>query len=411
MYASSPIQKKLKTPSPPYAETGGGPMLVQRGGRRTYFGAAQGKMEACGGKKVQKGLPVGVDFFQVMEVANGWIVDFMCYSLYRYFGAGMFEEFRMMRDAMNGFVQQPSIIESNEAKKVHICQILSRIVEGDNLDVQFDKDESITPLESALMVLNEMVGNSELQEDALFADLKRLLQIQSVAVCIDKGDFKKATEVLERQFQENITSESDQSLRRKLSLIITKKDPYHKFLNNFSNERLVECAESLASRMISEKNSNFLFQAAHKVVESKMKGDANLNSSGDESNHEHQEDKCGDLLRDIDGELNNTEFNIKRSKKQLYSFSLHKEWKPIKSEANKNFLGKRKKSSGREKRVTCSGHLVKIKKQSMSTNSGVPRKKRPWLWEEDVQLKEGVRKFGPGNWTKFGGHYEFHQSY
>ncbi|XP_051879272.1 telomeric repeat-binding factor 1 isoform X2 [Pristis pectinata] len=318
-------------------------------------------MEACGGKKVQKGLPVGVDFFQVMEVANGWIVDFMCYSLYRYFGAGMFEEFRMMRDAMNGFVQQPSIIESNEAKKVHICQILSRIVEGDNLDVQFDKDESITPLESALMVLNEMVGNSELQEDALFADLKRLLQIQSVAVCIDKGDFKKATEVLERQFQENITSESD--------------------------------------------------QAAHKVVESKMKGDANLNSSGDESNHEHQEDKCGDLLRDIDGELNNTEFNIKRSKKQLYSFSLHKEWKPIKSEANKNFLGKRKKSSGREKRVTCSGHLVKIKKQSMSTNSGVPRKKRPWLWEEDVQLKEGVRKFGPGNWTKFGGHYEFHQSY
>lgn len=44
-------------------------------------------------------------------------------------------------------------------------------------DVQFDKDENITPLESALMILIEMVDNNELPEDAC-TDLKQLLQVQ-----------------------------------------------------------------------------------------------------------------------------------------------------------------------------------------------------------------------------------------
>ncbi|XP_062921112.1 telomeric repeat-binding factor 1 [Mobula hypostoma] len=367
-------------------------------------------MAACnrskGRNSVQNSLPLSRDFSQVMEVASGWIVDFMCYSLYRYFGAGMIEEFRMIRDTMNGFVQQPSIIKSKQAKKLHVCQILSRIVEGNNLDVQFDKDESITPLESALMILIEMMDNNEIQKDELYADLKLLLQIQCVAVCMLNGDFKKATEVLERQFPENITHELDPALKRKLSVIITKKDPYHKFLNNFSNKRLFECAESLAGRMLSEKNSNFLYQAAHKVVESQKNGDADMSSSGDESNHDHQDDKCGDLLQDIDEELNNTESNMKRSKKRLYSFSHHKELKPLKFESTEDFLRKRK-SSWKEKRITSTGHLVKIKKKSMSINSDVPRKRRPWLWEEDTKLKEGVRKFGLGNWTKILEHYEF----
>ncbi|XP_067888119.1 telomeric repeat-binding factor 1 isoform X3 [Heterodontus francisci] len=388
-------------------------------------------MEAAGwsGARVEghSGLCLGNDFYQMVEVASGWIVDFMCYCLCRYFGEGMYEEFRVMRDAMNGFVQQPSIIETDQAKKVHICQILSRIVEGKNLDVQFDQDESITPLESALLVLVEMADNQELKKDALYADLKQLLQIQSVAVCIEKGDFKKASEVLERQFQENVASESDQPLKRKLSLVISKKDPCHKFLNNFSNKRLVDSAECLANRMLSEKKSNFLIQAATKVVQSKKKRDTNLDSSGDESNYEHQHGKCSeDLSREADQELNNTKPNKQRSKRQLYSFVEHKGWKPIKPEAVKDFVGKRKRSavriaafhseqqiwcthcrSTRQKKIASSGHLVETKKQNISVNSEVPRKKRPWLWEEDMQLKEGVRRFGSGNWTKILEHCEF----
>ncbi|XP_067833242.1 telomeric repeat-binding factor 1 [Heptranchias perlo] len=323
------------------------------------------------------GLSLGGDFYQMVEVASGWIVDFMCYCLCQYFGAGMYEEFRVVRDAMN--------------------------------DVQFDKDESITPLESALLVLIEMADSEELKKDELYADLKLLLQIQGVAVCMEKGDFKKASEVLERQFQENVASESDQSLKRKLSLVINKKDPYHKFLNNFSNKRLVDSAESLANRMLSEKKSNFLVQAATKVVQSKKKGDAHLDSSGDESNYEHQHGKCSeDVSRgETDGELNNIESNTRRSKKQLYSFVEHKGWKPLTSQVVKGSAGNRKLSSVRKKRTTSSRHLMEIKKQNISVNSVVPRKRRPWLREEDMQLKDGVKRFGSGNWSKILEHYEF----
>ncbi|XP_041046247.1 telomeric repeat-binding factor 1 isoform X1 [Carcharodon carcharias] len=355
------------------------------------------------------GLPLGDDFSQMVEVANGWMMDFMYYCLCRYFGAGMHDEFRMLRDAMNGFVQHPSIIETKQTKKVHICQILSRIVEGKNLDVQFDEDESITPLESALLVLIEMADSKELKKDVLYSDLKQLLQIQSVAVCMEKGDFKRASEVLERQFQENVASESDQPLKRKLSLIISKKDPCHKFLNNFSNKRLVDNAESLANRILNEKESNFLIQAATKVVQSRKKRDTDLDSSEDEGNCEHQHGKSsGDSSSgEADAELNNIKTSAQRSKRQLYSSIEHQVWKPIKSETVKDFAGKRKRSTVKKKKIASNGHLVESKKQNTSVSSEVPRKKRPWTWEEDTQLKLGLRRFGSGNWTKILEHYEF----
>ncbi|XP_038665528.1 telomeric repeat-binding factor 1 isoform X1 [Scyliorhinus canicula] len=353
-------------------------------------------------------LSPGDDFSEMVGVANSWMMDFMYYCLCRYFGAGMYEEFRMMRDAMNGFVQHPSIIETKQTKKVHVCQILSRIVEGKNLDVQFDEDESITPLESALSVLIEMSDCKELKKDELYSDLQQLLQVQSVAVCMEKGDFKKANEVLERQFQEDMASESDQPLKRKLSLVINKKDPCHKFLINFSNKRLLDSAESLANRIFNEKESNFLIQAATKVVQSRKKRDTELRGSEDEDNSEHQHGKCGDSSNgEVDDKMNNTKTTTERSKRRLYSSVEHQVWKPMKSEAVKGFPRNRKRSTVKKKKITSNGHLVESKKQNISVNSEVQRKKRPWSRNEDAQLKLGARRFGSGCWSKILEHYEF----
>lgn len=35
------------------------------------------------------------------------------------------------------------------------------------------------------------------------------------------------------------------------------------------------------------------------------------------------------------------------------------------------------------------------------------RKKQAWLWEEDKNLRSGVRKYGEGNWSKILLHYKF----
>ncbi|XP_048452367.1 telomeric repeat-binding factor 1 isoform X1 [Rhincodon typus] len=335
------------------------------------------EVEDCGedARRIRnRGLCVDDDFLQMVEVANGWIADFMCYCLYRYFKAGMYAEFRLMRDTMNGLLQHPSITESIQTKKVHICQILSRIVEGKNLDVQFDQDESITPLESALLVLIEMADDKQLKKDALYSDLKQLLQVQSVAVCMEKGDFKRASEVLEREFQENL--DSDQPLKRTLSSVISKKDLNHKFLNKFDNERLVDVAASLANKLLIKEKSQFLVQAATKVVQSR-KRDADAGSSDVESICEHTDGKWEDLSRgETDDEANSAELNTHRSRRQLYSFVAQKGWKPVKSEAVKDFGGKRKRLSVKKKKFTSREHLVGSKKQNTSSNSEVPRKKR-----------------------------------
>lgn len=52
-------------------------------------------------------------------------------------------------------------------------------------------------------------------------------------------------------------------------------------------------------------------------------------------------------------------------------------------------------------------------KEPVSTNQTVThenrraRKKQPWLWEEDKNLKSGVRKYGEGNWSKILLRYKF----
>eukprot|EP00062_Callorhinchus_milii_P003153 gi/632940155/ref/XP_007885166.1/ PREDICTED: telomeric repeat-binding factor 1 isoform X1 [Callorhinchus milii] len=193
-------------------------------------------------------------FQQTVTVANGWILDFMCCCLLRYFSEDMEEEFTAMRNAMNGFVQWPLTGGSGQIMKVHICQLLSRIVEAKNIDVQFDKDERITPLESALSVLVEMGDAQDVKKNHLYQKLKQLLQIQAVAVCMEKGDWRKASEVLERQFDGQGLSESEQSLKRKLSTIIIKKDPYHKFFQNFNHQHLIESAKDFADKFLSDKN-------------------------------------------------------------------------------------------------------------------------------------------------------------
>nr|1IV6_A Chain A, TELOMERIC REPEAT BINDING FACTOR 1 [Homo sapiens] len=35
------------------------------------------------------------------------------------------------------------------------------------------------------------------------------------------------------------------------------------------------------------------------------------------------------------------------------------------------------------------------------------RKRQAWLWEEDKNLRSGVRKYGEGNWSKILLHYKF----
>ncbi|XP_052362063.1 telomeric repeat-binding factor 1-like isoform X1 [Oncorhynchus keta] len=57
-----------------------------------------------------------------------------------------------------------------------------------------------------------------------------------------------------------------QNLGIKLSLIVSKRDTYHPFLLNFSWNRLLENIQTFLDRFLEKHPSDFLLQAATKVV-------------------------------------------------------------------------------------------------------------------------------------------------
>ncbi|ELK27493.1 Telomeric repeat-binding factor 1, partial [Myotis davidii] len=97
-------------------------------------------------------------------VAAGWMLDFLCLSLCRAVRDGRSEDFHRARDSAE--------------------------------DAQFETDERITPLESALMIWDSI----EKEHDKLHEEIQNLIKIQAIAVCMESGNFKEAEEVFERIF-------------------------------------------------------------------------------------------------------------------------------------------------------------------------------------------------------------------
>ncbi|KAK7825044.1 hypothetical protein U0070_014801, partial [Myodes glareolus] len=193
-------------------------------------------------------------------VAAGWMLDFLCLSLCRAFRDGRSEDFRRTRDSAEAIIHGLSSLTTYQLRTVYICQFLTRIAAGKSLDAQFESDERITPLESALMIWDSI----EKERDKLHEEIQNLIKIQAVAVCMESGNFKEAEEVFERIFGD---PESHTSLERKLLRIISQKDAFHSFFQNFSYNYMMEKIKSYVDCVLNEKSSTFLMKAATKVVE------------------------------------------------------------------------------------------------------------------------------------------------
>uniref|UniRef100_U3KMG7 Telomere repeat-binding factor dimerisation domain-containing protein n=1 Tax=Oryctolagus cuniculus TaxID=9986 RepID=U3KMG7_RABIT len=129
-------------------------------------------------------------------VAAGWMLDFLCLSLCRAFRDGRSEAFHRTRDSAEAIIHGLSNLTAYQLKTIYICQFLTRIAAGKSLDAQFENDERIIPLESALMIW----ASIEKEHDKLHEEIQNLIKIQAIAVCMENGNFKEAEEVFERIF-------------------------------------------------------------------------------------------------------------------------------------------------------------------------------------------------------------------
>ncbi|XP_078543273.1 telomeric repeat-binding factor 1 isoform X2 [Lissotriton helveticus] len=214
--------------------------------------------EVCGGQCPASGLCMAS-----VEVATGWMLDFVFCCMCQHFKQQHTEDFERSRDAMEALLQGLHKLEFQQLKAVRLCQFLSRVAEGRNLDAQFEKDDKITPLEAASMIWKSIEGEPG-SFGNLHEEIQLLVQVQAVSVCIEKGQYMQATEVLERLFGRE---DSNKSIQMKLSMIISKKDPYHRILQGFTYEQMLNKITSFIDIFLSERPKNFLLKVAARVVE------------------------------------------------------------------------------------------------------------------------------------------------
>lgn len=150
----------------------------------------------------------------------------------RAFRSSRYRDFRQIRDIMQALLVRPLGKEHTVSRLLRVMQCLSRIEEGENLDCSFDMEAELTPLESAINVL-EMIKTEFTLTDSMVESSRKLVKEAAVIICIKNKEFEKASKILKKYMSKDPTT---QKLRTDLLNIIREKNLAHPVIQNFSYE-------------------------------------------------------------------------------------------------------------------------------------------------------------------------------
>ncbi|XP_011380881.1 telomeric repeat-binding factor 2 isoform X2 [Pteropus vampyrus] len=166
------------------------------------------------------------------EAVNRWVLKFYFHEALRAFRSSRYGDFRQIRDIMQALLVRPLGKEHTVSRLLRVMQCLSRIEEGENLDCSFDMEAELTPLESAINVL-EMIKTEFTLTEAVVESSRKLVKEAAVIICIKNKEFEKASKILKKHMSKDPTT---QKLRNDLLNIIREKNSAHPVIQNFSYE-------------------------------------------------------------------------------------------------------------------------------------------------------------------------------
>ncbi|XP_068267319.1 telomeric repeat-binding factor 2 [Nyctibius grandis] len=164
------------------------------------------------------------------ETVNGWVLQFYFHQAMAAYRSGRNRDFRQLRDVMQALLVRPLEKEPVVAQMLRIMQLLSRIEEGENLDCTFDKESELTPLESALGVL-ELIQREFSVAEKTMETVQKMVKEAAVIVCIKNREFDKASKIVKRHMGKE---PKGQKKRNELLAVIREKNFTHPVVKNFS---------------------------------------------------------------------------------------------------------------------------------------------------------------------------------
>ncbi|XP_027261742.1 telomeric repeat-binding factor 2 isoform X4 [Cricetulus griseus] len=144
------------------------------------------------------------------EAVNRWVLKFYFHEALRAFRSSRYGDFRQIRDIMQALLVRPLGKEHTVSRLLRVMQCLSRIEEGENLDCSFDMEAELTPLESAINVL-EMIKTEFTLTEAVVessrklvkeAMAKKALKSESAASSTAKEEKQPVPEPVEKPLRE-----------------------------------------------------------------------------------------------------------------------------------------------------------------------------------------------------------------
>ncbi|XP_021263887.1 telomeric repeat-binding factor 2 isoform X2 [Numida meleagris] len=164
------------------------------------------------------------------QAVNRWVLQFYFHQAVAAYRTGRNRDFRQLRDVMQALLVRPLEREPAVAQMLRVMQFLSRIEEGENLDCTFDKDTELTPLESAIGILQLIAKEFSVPEKKI-EFIHKVLKEAAVIVCIKNKEFDKALAVLRRHMEKDT---GNQKKRTELQTIIREKNRAHPIVKDFS---------------------------------------------------------------------------------------------------------------------------------------------------------------------------------
>ncbi|XP_005403618.1 PREDICTED: telomeric repeat-binding factor 2 isoform X1 [Chinchilla lanigera] len=210
---------------------GSGDGSGRAGGRRASRSsgrARRGRHESGLGGAAERGAGEA----RLEEAVNRWVLKFYFHEALRAFRSSRYADFRQIRDIMQALLVRPLGKEHTVSRLLRVMQCLSRIEEGENLDCSFDMEAELTPLESAMNVL-EMIKTEFTLTEAVVESSRKLVKEAAVIICIKNKEFEKASKILKKHMSKD---PSTQKLRSDLLNIIREKNLAHPVIQNFSYE-------------------------------------------------------------------------------------------------------------------------------------------------------------------------------